>query len=68
MQANLPAWVRYPDFERVQWMNDLLDQLWPNMKAAAAGIVRSTTAFPNSSLIPAQIESSGLKIVVVVAV
>ena len=40
MQANLPAWVRYPDFERVQWLNDLLDQLWPNAAAAAAGIVR----------------------------
>ena len=40
MQANLPAWVRYPDFERVQWLNDLIDQLWPNAAAAAAGIVR----------------------------
>ena len=40
LQANLPAWIRYPDFERVQWVNDLIDQLWPNIKAAAAGIVR----------------------------
>lgn len=39
--ANLPAWVRYPDFERVQWINSLMDQLWPNVKAAAAGIVRN---------------------------
>lgn len=40
MQVNLPAWARYPDFERVQWLNDLISQLWPNIKAASAGIVR----------------------------
>lgn len=37
---NLPAWVRYPDFERVQWVNELMSQLWPNAQAAAAAMVR----------------------------
>lgn len=41
MQVNLPAWIRYPDFERVQWLNELVSQLWPNAQAAAAGIVRN---------------------------
>ena len=42
MQANIPSWVRFPDYERVGWMNDLLTQLWPHAAAAAAAKVRES--------------------------
>jgi len=28
---DLPAWVFFPDFERVEWLNRVLDQLWPSI-------------------------------------
>ena len=27
---SLPSWVSFPDFERVEWMNQILTQLWTN--------------------------------------
>ncbi|KAK9843817.1 hypothetical protein WJX81_007480 [Elliptochloris bilobata] len=41
-EANMPSWVRYPDRERVGWVNDILSQLWPQAAAAAAVMVRET--------------------------
>ena len=35
----MPSWVRYPDRERVGWVNDILSQLWPQAAAAAAVMV-----------------------------
>jgi len=28
---DLPAWVFFPDFERVEWVNRVIDQLWPSI-------------------------------------
>ncbi|KAL4853047.1 Synaptotagmin-2 [Chlorella vulgaris] len=28
-ELNLPSWVQYPDFERVQWLDSIMKQLWP---------------------------------------
>lgn len=28
---DLPAWVFFPDFERVEWLNRVVDQLWPSI-------------------------------------
>eukprot|EP00092_Neocalanus_flemingeri_P000407 GFUD01000433.1.p1 GENE.GFUD01000433.1~~GFUD01000433.1.p1 ORF type:complete len:792 (+),score=178.56 GFUD01000433.1:116-2491(+) len=28
---DLPAWVFFPDFERVEWLNRVADQLWPSI-------------------------------------
>ena len=36
----MPSWVRYPDRERVGWVNDILSQLWPQAAAAAAVMAR----------------------------
>ena len=46
---DLPAWVFFPDFERVEWLNRALDQLWPSIghfithllttQVASAGLV-----------------------------
>ncbi|GMS89252.1 hypothetical protein PENTCL1PPCAC_11427 [Pristionchus entomophagus] len=27
--ADLPAWVQFPDTERVEWLNKVIQQLWP---------------------------------------
>ncbi|KAK9824188.1 hypothetical protein WJX72_008409 [[Myrmecia] bisecta] len=29
--ANTPAWVNFPDFQRVGYITDVLDQLWPKV-------------------------------------
>lgn len=39
----MPSWVRYPDRERVGWVNDILSQLWPQAAAAAAVMVCAVT-------------------------
>ncbi|KAK9812293.1 hypothetical protein WJX73_010507 [Symbiochloris irregularis] len=39
-EGNIPSWMKYPDNERVGWINDLLKQLWPHAAAAAAAKVR----------------------------
>ncbi|EIE27751.1 hypothetical protein COCSUDRAFT_45975 [Coccomyxa subellipsoidea C-169] len=31
--ANLPSWINFPDFERVNWVNMVFSQLWPNLSA-----------------------------------
>jgi len=28
---DLPAWVYFPDFERVEWLNRVVNQLWPSI-------------------------------------
>ncbi len=42
----MPAWLRYPDRERVGWVNDILSQLWPQVAAAAAVMVRTRVSLP----------------------
>ena len=34
LTVQYPVWVFYPDVQRVKWMNDMLDHLWPYAKAA----------------------------------
>lgn len=36
---DLPAWVTFPDFERVGWLNALVGRLWPHVTAAATAVV-----------------------------
>ncbi|EIE19981.1 hypothetical protein COCSUDRAFT_44371 [Coccomyxa subellipsoidea C-169] len=35
-----PSWVKYPDYERMGWVNDVIVQLWPHVSSAAAVTVR----------------------------
>ena len=30
----LPAWVTFPDFERVEWVNAMITQIWPHTASA----------------------------------
>ena len=36
---DLPRWINFPDFERVDWLNALLGRLWPHVTAAATSLV-----------------------------
>ena len=40
VQEYTPSWVKYPDYERMGWVNDVLVHLWPHASAAAAVMVR----------------------------
>lgn len=33
-QRELPAWVTFPDFERVEWVNTMIAQIWPHAASA----------------------------------
>ena len=39
-QRELPAWLSFPDFERVEWLNSVLAQLWPHAAAAVVAQAR----------------------------
>ena len=38
---DLPNWVLFPDFERSEWFNKILDQLWPSLE----GFIISKVSF-----------------------
>ena len=38
--VDLPSWITFPDFERVGWVNDTMDQLWPYVNDAVSITVR----------------------------
>ncbi|KAK9693219.1 C2 domain [Popillia japonica] len=37
---DLPAWVYFPDVERVEWLNTIIKQCWPNVNHYAREMVR----------------------------
>lgn len=34
--SSLPDWVKSPDLEMSEWLNDLMDGLWPKLKVGIA--------------------------------
>ncbi len=38
--THFPAWVNFPDFDRVEWINDVLAKLWPNIGCYATQFVQ----------------------------
>ena len=40
----LPAWVQHPDVEKTEWINDMLDTLWPRVSKAATALVTAQVA------------------------
>ena len=40
--SELPSWVTYPDFDRCEWLNKLVQQLWPTISDYAQNIIRTT--------------------------
>lgn len=41
LMASLPAWVRYPEFERVTWINTFIRGLWPYLDKAVCEEIRT---------------------------
>ncbi|DBA03144.1 TPA: hypothetical protein N0F65_003864 [Lagenidium giganteum] len=40
LQDDLPRWVKFPDVEKCDWLNHIIESLWPYVKVAAARSVR----------------------------
>ncbi|KAJ4720772.1 synaptotagmin-3 [Melia azedarach] len=38
----IPLWVKNPDYERVDWLNKFLSDMWPYLDKAICGTIRST--------------------------
>jgi Ca2+-dependent lipid-binding protein len=38
---DVPAWVLFPDFEKAEWMNQMLKQLWPKINRFVERTVRN---------------------------
>ncbi|XP_021935100.1 extended synaptotagmin-2 isoform X3 [Zootermopsis nevadensis] len=39
---DLPSWVFFPDVERVEWLNRILRQVWPNVNHYAKTLIKET--------------------------
>lgn len=39
---DLPSWVFFPDVERVEWLNKILRQVWPNVNHYAKTLIEET--------------------------
>ncbi|KAK9512887.1 hypothetical protein O3M35_001202 [Rhynocoris fuscipes] len=37
---DLPAWVFFPDIERAEWVNKILNQVWPNVNHYAKDLIK----------------------------
>ncbi|KAK8659834.1 hypothetical protein V6N13_030026 [Hibiscus sabdariffa] len=40
---DIPLWVKCPDYERVDWLNKFIADMWPYLEKAICDSVRSTT-------------------------
>uniref|UniRef100_A0A5B7BMN6 Putative synaptotagmin-3 isoform X1 n=1 Tax=Davidia involucrata TaxID=16924 RepID=A0A5B7BMN6_DAVIN len=39
----IPLWVKNPDYDRVDWLNKFILDMWPYLDKAICGLIRSTT-------------------------
>ncbi|KAI5063092.1 hypothetical protein GOP47_0021639 [Adiantum capillus-veneris] len=39
--SNYPPWLSFPTFERVKWLNKLLEKIWPSVASAASELIRT---------------------------
>ncbi|XP_034693209.1 synaptotagmin-3-like isoform X1 [Vitis riparia] len=39
----MPLWVKTPDYDRADWLNKFIFDMWPYVDKAICGIIRSTT-------------------------
>ncbi|KAI7751343.1 hypothetical protein M8C21_023440 [Ambrosia artemisiifolia] len=37
----LPLWIKHPDYERVDWLNEVIRDMWPYLDKAICGMIRS---------------------------
>ncbi|KAJ4785485.1 Calcium-dependent lipid-binding (CaLB domain) family protein [Rhynchospora pubera] len=38
----IPMWIKNPDYERIDWLNQFLHDMWPYLDVAICNIIRST--------------------------
>ncbi|KAJ4805682.1 Calcium-dependent lipid-binding (CaLB domain) family protein [Rhynchospora pubera] len=38
----IPMWIKNPDYERIDWLNKFLHDMWPYLDVAICNIIRST--------------------------
>ncbi|KAA8516550.1 hypothetical protein F0562_016944 [Nyssa sinensis] len=39
----IPFWVKHPEYDRVDWLNKFILDMWPYLNKAICGVIRSTT-------------------------
>ncbi|XP_042751636.1 synaptotagmin-3 isoform X1 [Lactuca sativa] len=37
----IPLWVKHPDYERIDWFNDVVRDMWPYIDKAICGMIKS---------------------------
>ena len=40
--TSLPSWVIFPDFDRVNWINTILEKMWTHMNCIATSFIKAT--------------------------
>ncbi|KAL7109770.1 hypothetical protein ACP275_06G196200 [Erythranthe tilingii] len=40
--SDIPLWVKSPDYDRVEWLNKFISDMWPFLDKAICNIIRST--------------------------
>ncbi|XP_065637156.1 synaptotagmin-3 isoform X2 [Quercus suber] len=38
----IPLWVKHPDYDRIDWLNKLLSDMWPYLDKAICDVIKST--------------------------
>jgi hypothetical protein len=38
----MPSWVQHSDVQTVQWLNDILEKLWPSISSATEAVIMQT--------------------------
>lgn len=41
LMPEIPYWVKHPDYDRVDWLNKFISDMWPYLDKAICGIIRS---------------------------
>ncbi|GFN89709.1 extended synaptotagmin-like protein 2 [Plakobranchus ocellatus] len=54
---DLPSWVNFPDVERAEWMNKILDQMWPYIGEFVEKIMRESVEPSVKNSLPASFKS-----------
>ncbi|XP_012938317.1 extended synaptotagmin-2 [Aplysia californica] len=54
---DLPSWVNFPDVERAEWINKILDQMWPYIGEYVEKILRDSVEGSVRGSLPASLSS-----------
>uniref|UniRef100_A0A1B6EBI7 Extended synaptotagmin-2 n=1 Tax=Clastoptera arizonana TaxID=38151 RepID=A0A1B6EBI7_9HEMI len=56
----LPAWVYFPDVDRAEWLNKILQQVWPNVNHYAKDLIKDVIE-PNIQIALAEYKMKGFR-------